>query len=201
MPEQSTSPERVTVYAASSQALDPAYYDVATRLGACLASAGFPIVFGGGGNGSMGAMADGALSAGGEVHGVIPDFLMNLEKGHQGLTSLEVVDSMRIRKERMLDNSCAVVTLPGGCGTFEEVFEAMTLKRLGQYFGPIILVNTDGYYDLLLEFLQHSVKRRFMSNAHLDLWHSVDEPEQVVPALQSIAPSTADALKSASLDA
>jgi len=149
----------------------------------------------------MGAMADGALSAGGEVHGVIPDFLMNLEKGHQGLTSLEVVDSMRIRKERMLDNSCAVVTLPGGCGTFEEVFEAMTLKRLGQYFGPIILVNTDGYYDLLLEFLQHSVKRRFMSNAHLDLWHSVDEPEQVVPALQSIAPSTADALKSASLDA
>ncbi|MEM1080874.1 MAG: TIGR00730 family Rossman fold protein, partial [Pseudomonadota bacterium] len=163
--------------------------------------AGHPIVFGGGGNGCMGAMAEGALAAGGEVHGVIPDFLMNLEKGHEGLTSLEVVENMRIRKEKMLENSRAVVTLPGGCGTFEEVFEAMTLKRLGQYFGPIIIINTAGYYDRLLEFLQHSVQEKFMSSSHLALWHTVDEPEQAVEALESIAPTTADALFSASLEA
>ena len=190
----------MTVYAASSQALASAYFNVAGRLGKALAEAGYPIVYGGGGNGLMGAMADAALAAKGEVHGVIPDFLMKLEKGHQQLTSLEVVDSMHIRKVKMLQNSRAVVTLPGGCGTFEEVFEAMTLKRLGQYFGPIILVNTDGYYDLLLEFLKHSVQQRFMSQTHLDLWHTVREPEQVIDALATIEPWSQDALQFSSLD-
>jgi len=194
------SNKRVTVYAASSHALSPNYFDVAARLGRSLASAGHPIVYGGGGTGLMGAMADAALDAGGEVHGVIPEFLTTLEKGHQRLTSMEVVPSMRIRKEKMLIDSAAVVTLPGGCGTFEEVFEAMTLKRLGQYFGPILLVNTAGYYDKLIEFLQHSVRERFMGQAHLDLWHTVDEPEDVPEALRTIEPWSADALSFASVD-
>ena len=201
MSDQTALSPRVTVYAASSQALAPAYFDVAGRLGRVLAQAGYPIVYGGGGNGLMGAMADAALAADGEVHGVIPDFLMKLEKGHQQLTSLEVVNSMHVRKQRMLENSQAVVTLPGGCGTFEEVFEAMTLKRLGQYFGPIILVNTDGYYDLLLDFLKHSVDQRFMSQAHLDLWHTVEQPEQVIDALKNLEPWSRDALRFSSLDA
>ena len=195
------SQERITVYAASSQAIDPSYFDVASRLGRALARAGHPIVYGGGGTGLMGALADAALEAGGEVHGVIPEFLMKLEKGHQELTSLDVVENMRIRKERMLVDSRAVVTLPGGCGTFEEVFEAMTLKRLGQFFGPIILVNSDGYYDKLLEFLEHSVRERFMSRAHLELWHTVDEPEDVPEALETVEPWSADALRFASVDA
>jgi hypothetical protein len=189
-----SSVERVTVYAASSQALAPEYFDVAARLGRALAEAGLPIVYGGGGTGLMGAMADAALDAGGRVHGVIPEFLMKLEKGHERLTELEVVADMRERKHRMLDNSRAVVTLPGGCGTFEEVFEAMTLKRLGQYFGPIVLVNANGYYDLLLDFLRHSVRERFMSQAHLELWHSVERPEDVPGALETIEPWSRDAL-------
>ena len=193
------SVERVTVYAASSQALAAQYVDVAARLGRTLAQAGHPIVYGGGGTGLMGAMADAALDAGGEVHGVIPEFLMDLEKGHERLTSLDVVPDMRERKHRMLADSRAVVTLPGGCGTFEEVFEAMTLKRLGRYFGPIILVNAHGYYDLLLDFLRHSVKEKFMSQAHLDLWHSVPDPEDVPEALESIEPWSADALRTASV--
>ncbi len=195
------SSKRITVYAASSHALSPNYFDVAARLGRALASAGHPIVYGGGGTGLMGAMADAALDAGGEVHGVIPEFLTTLEKGHQRLTSMEVVPSMRIRKEKMLIDSAAVVTLPGGCGTFEEVFEAMTLKRLGQYFGPILLVNTAGYYDKLIEFLQHSVRERFMGQAHLDLWHTVGEPEDVPEALRTVEPWSADALSFASIDA
>lgn len=195
------SGKRVTVYAASSQALAPEYFDVAARLGRALAGAGMPIAYGGGGSGLMGALADAATLAGGEVHGIIPEFLMDMEKGHQGLTSLEVVPDMRERKHMMLDNSRAVVTLPGGCGTFEEVFEAMTLKRLGQYFGPIILVNSNGYYDLLLQFLRHSVREKFMNQAHLDLWHTVDEPETVPEAIETVEPWSADALKFAGVEA
>jgi len=195
------SSKRVTVYAASSQALAPEYFDVAARLGRALAVSGMPIAFGGGSTGLMGKLADAAIDAGGEIHGVIPKFLMDMEKGHQRLTSLEVVADMRVRKQMMLENSRAVVTLPGGCGTFEEVFEAMTLKRLGQYFGPIILVNTNGYYDLLLDFLRHSVREKFMNQAHLDLWHTVAQPEDVPEAIETAEPWSADALKFAGVEA
>ncbi len=183
----------VTVYAASSQALDPVYIDAATRLGTALARQGYRIVYGGGGHGLMGAMADAALDSGAEVHGIIPEFLTRVEQGHQGLTSLEVVADMRTRKARMLEGSDAVITLPGGCGTFEELFEAMTLKRLGQFLGPIVLVNTRDYYRALLEFLRHSVAEHFMSQTHLDLWQTVAEPEAVPAALEQSRPWSARA--------
>lgn len=194
--------DRVTVYAASSQALHPDYISAASRLGEILAKAGHSIMFGGGGQGLMGAMAEGALAAGGEVHGVIPDFLLNIEQGHPGLTSLEVVSDMRTRKERMLEGSDAVIALPGGCGTFEELFEAMTLKRLGQFLGPIILINTNGYYDELLSFLEHSVKEHFMSPTHLAMWQSVETPEQIPQALGDAPAWSSNALhESASVKA
>jgi uncharacterized protein (TIGR00730 family) len=179
----SMSIRTVTVYAASSQALDADYVDAAARLGTVLARTGYRVVYGGGGHGLMGAMADAALAAGAEVHGIIPEFLTRVEVGHQGLTSLEVVPDMRTRKARMLDGSDAVIALPGGCGTFEEVFEAMTLKRLGQFLGPIVLVNTRQYYRTLLEFLRHSVAEHFMNQTHLDMWQTVSEPEDVPKAL------------------
>lgn len=191
---------RVTVYAASSQAVAPEYRASAERLGRSLARAGIAIVYGGGGAGLMGALADAALAEGGEVHGVIPEFLMKLERGHERLTSLDVVPDIRIRKERMLAESDGVVALPGGCGTFEELFEAMTLKRLGQFFGPIVLVNTGGYYKLLLDFLAHSVEQKFMSPTHLELWHTVDRPEEVPGALARIEPWSSDALKIAAVE-
>lgn len=178
------SVKRVAVYAASSQALDAEYVDAATRLGTVLAGTGYSVVYGGGSTGLMGALADGALAAGGEVHGVIPEFLARVERGHQGLTSLEVVADMRARKARMLEGAAAVIALPGGCGTFEELFEAMTLKRLGQFLGPIILINTRDYYDTLLEFLRFSVEERFMNRTHLEMWHTVDGPDQVPEALK-----------------
>ncbi|MFP4208144.1 MAG: TIGR00730 family Rossman fold protein [Wenzhouxiangella sp.] len=191
--------ERVTVYAASSQALAPEYTNAASRLGRTLGEAGLTIVYGGGGRGLMGAMADAALAAGTEVYGIIPEFLTRVEAGHQQLTALEIVEDMRTRKARMLEDSDAVIALPGGCGTFEELFEAMTLKRLGQFLGPIVLVNTGGYYDRLLAFLQQSVDEHFMNRAHLQMWQSVAEPEQVLDALGKAPAWSAGALDKAAV--
>lgn len=186
--------DRVTVYAASSQALHGDYISAAALLGEILAKSDHEVVFGGGGHGLMGAMADGALRAGGRVHGVMPEFLTEIEQGHPGLTSLEIVQDMRTRKEKMLERSDAVIALPGGCGTFEELFEVMTLKRLGQYLGPIVLINTRGYYDELLSFLEHSVKEHFMSMTHLNMWQSVNDPTEIPKALGDAPSWSANAL-------
>lgn len=190
---------RVTVYASSSNALAEPYYDAARRLGRTLGAAGMHIVYGGGGVGLMRAMADEALGAGAQVHGVIPGFLNTVEHGHAGLSSLMVVDDMRARKHHMLVGSDAVISLPGGSGTFEEVFEVLTLKRLGQFLGPIIFVNTNHYYDRMVEFLQHSVSERFMSQVHLEMWSLVNEPEEVLDALASAPKWNAEAGKFAAV--
>lgn len=174
---------RVTVYASSSNALADSYYDAAARLGTVLGGAALEIVYGGGGVGLMRAMADNALAAGAHVHGVIPRFLNTVEHGHKNLSRLEVVEDMRERKHRMLANSHAVVSLPGGSGTFEELFEVLTLKRLGLFLGPVVLVNTNAYFDGFVDFLQHSVRERFMAEQHLRMWSVVAEPEQVLEAL------------------
>jgi uncharacterized protein (TIGR00730 family) len=137
----------VTVYASSSAALKPIYYDAAWRTGEILAISGKSIIYGAGGSGLMGSVADGALSKNGKVYGVVPQFLQDLELTHRGLTDLRVVKEMRIRKQLMLEDSQAVVTLPGGSGTYEELFEALTMKRLGRWEGPIIIVKTIGFYD------------------------------------------------------
>jgi uncharacterized protein (TIGR00730 family) len=108
---------------------------------------------------------------------------------------------MRERKHRMLVNSDAVISLPGGSGTFEEVFEVLTLKRLGRFLGPIILVNTNNYFDRLVDFLQHSVSERFMSELHLDMWSLVDEPEEVIDAFSLAKAWGADAFKFAAVSA
>jgi len=190
---------RVTVYASSSNALAESYYDAASRLGSVLGAAGLDIVYGGGGVGLMRAMADNALAEGAHVHGVIPGFLNTVEHGHQNLSRLEVVEDMRERKHRMLVDSNAVVSLPGGSGTFEEVFEVLTLKRLGQFLGPIVLVNTNRYFDHLVTFLRHSVSERFMSELHLDMWSVVDEPEEVLDALSSAKSWSTDAFQFAAV--
>jgi len=189
----------VTVFASSSAALKPVYYDAARRLGEVLALAEKSIIYGAGGGGLMGALADGALSKNGVVHGVVPGFLQDLELTHRGLTSLKVVGDMRERKHLMLQDSDAVVTLPGGSGTYEELFEALTMKRLGQWVGPIIVVNTNGFYNGLMEFLKHSVEERFMGSSHLKMWSVVDDPEQVLEAIENADDWSSDALQYANV--
>jgi uncharacterized protein (TIGR00730 family) len=189
----------VTVYASSSSALKPVYYDAARRLGEALAEAGKSIIYGAGGSGLMGSVADGALSKNGEVYGVVPQFLQDLELTHRGLTGLRVVEEMRIRKQLMLEDSQAVVTLPGGSGTYEEMFEALTMKRLGRWLGPIILVNTNGFYNGLLKFMHHSIDECFMGGSHLKMWSVVNEPEEVLEAIENAHAWDSDALQFANV--
>jgi uncharacterized protein (TIGR00730 family) len=190
---------RVTVYASSSNALPDAYYDAAARLGAVLGRAGLGITYGGGGVGLMGVMADRALAAGASVRGVIPGFLNTVEHGHSSLEDLVVVADMRERKHRMLEESDAVVCLPGGSGTLEEVFEVITLKRLGQFLGPIVLINTLDYYDRLDAFLRHAVAERFMAERHLEMWSLVASPENVLRAFHEAPRWSAEARRFAAV--
>ena len=175
----------VTVYASSSNALHEDYYRDAQRVGEILGAAGIDVRYGGGGVGLMRAMADAALANGGHVHGVIPDFLNTVEHGHKSLPKLDVVRTMAERKQKMLEGSDAVISLPGGSGTLEELFEVLTLKRLGQFLGPVVLVNTRGYYDRVVEFLQHCIDEHFMGEGHLKMWSIIAEPDGLLEALRS----------------
>jgi uncharacterized protein (TIGR00730 family) len=176
---------RICVYCASSNQADPRFREAAFRLGELLAADGHTIVYGGGSAGSMGALADGALSQGGKVIGILPRFMADLEWGHPGLTKLELVEDMRERKHQLLTGSDAVVALPGGCGTLEELFEAITLKRLGLYFNPIVLLDTLGYWQPLDAFLQTVIEQRFMNPEHAAMWSRVATPEDVLPAIRA----------------
>jgi uncharacterized protein (TIGR00730 family) len=178
----------VCVYAASSKACHPDYHDAARRLGLFLAERHYTITYGGGAAGLMGALADGALSRGGRITGVIPRFMNDLEWGHTGLTELQLVEDMHTRKQRLLAGSDAVVALPGGSGTLEELLEAITLKRLGLYLQPIVLVNTRRFFDPLLQLLASAIEERFMDARHLAMWQVVSQPEQVVEAFETAPP-------------
>ena len=183
----------VCVYCASSRSAHPDYRVAAYRLGETLAEQGYGVVYGGGAVGSMGALADGALSRGGTVVGILPRFMAELEWGHKGLTELELVEDMRTRKHRMLVRSAAAVALPGGSGTLEELLEAISLKRLGLYLHPIVVVNTRGFFDPLIAQLGRAVDERFMDARHLEMWRVVEEPEEVPHAIESSPGWSADA--------
>jgi hypothetical protein len=184
---------RICVYCASSHHCDPLFHDAARNLGRILAEAGCTVVYGGGGIGSMGALADGALAAGGEVVGIIPRFMTEVEWQHPGLARLEVVEDMRERKHRLLTGSDAVIALPGGCGTLEELFEAITLKRLGLYFNPILLVNTKNFYTPLMGFMDDVVRERFLNPEHATMWQLVDTENDVLDAIRNTPPWPRDA--------
>ena len=184
---------RVCVYCASSTRTDPEHRQAALALGRLLAEGGVTVVCGGGAVGSMGALADGALSAGGRVVGVLPEFMQQLEWSHPRLSELQVVADMHERKRRLLDEVDGVVALPGGCGTLEELLEAITWKRLGLHFAPIVLVNVRGFYDPLVAQLERAIAEGFMDARHGAMWQVVQSPEQVLPALRESPPWPRDA--------
>lgn len=176
---------RICVYAASSAQVAPEFHAAAHALGAALAANGCTLVYGGGSQGLMGAVADGALSKQGEVIGILPKFMADLEWGHTGLTHLDLVEDMRERKHKLLTGSDAVIALPGGCGTLEELFEAITLKRLGIYFNPIVLLNTRNFYAPLQGFMQQVIDEKFMNTEHAAMWSLVDDVAQVLPVIRN----------------
>jgi uncharacterized protein (TIGR00730 family) len=190
-----TAPSKhCTVYAASSPHSPPEYLATAYRLGELLAQAGWTLVYGGGSQGSMGAVADGALAHGGDVVGILPKFMADLEWGHSKLTKLELVEDMRERKHRLLEGSHAVVALPGGCGTLEELFEAITLKRLGLYRAPIVLLDTRDYWLPLTKFMDEQViAERFMNPEHRGMWTRVTSVADVLPTILATPPWREDA--------
>jgi len=175
---------RVCVYCASSRQADPEYAEAAGRLGRSLAREGATVVYGGAAIGSMRSLADGALAEGGRVIGVLPRFMYDMELAHPGLSELVLVDDLHERKRKMIDEVDAVVALPGGSGTYEELLEAITWKRLGLFLNPIVIVNQGGFYDALLQQFQRAVDGRFMDGRHLDMWTSVADVAEVVEAIK-----------------
>lgn len=190
----------VCVYCASSRLTDDSYNKAASDLGKILATKQVDIVYGGGGAGLMGHLANEALKGGGKVFGIIPKFMVELEWGHQKCTELIIVSTMHERKKRMIENVDAVIALPGGCGTFEELIETITLKRLGLFTKPIIIVNTNKYYDHLIGLFENAVEERFMNRQHLQMWSVVEHVKDVLPAINNAPAWTQDAHQFAAVE-
>jgi len=155
----------ICVYAGSASGNKAEFTEKAMELGFAIADKGCSMVYGGGSNGLMGVTADAALSKGAKVTGIITEQLDAIEVGHKGLTNLEIVSSMHKRKARMAELSDAIISLPGGVGTWEELFEALAWNQLGFYSKPIILFNVGGYYSSLYQFSKDSVEEGFLPNS------------------------------------
>jgi uncharacterized protein (TIGR00730 family) len=183
--------QRICVYCGSNAGTDPAYRAAAERVGRLLAGRGIGVVYGGGKVGLMGAVADAALAAGGEVVGIIPQALMDREVGHAGLTRLEVVDSMHARKLRMADLSDAFLALPGGIGTLEELVEVFTWSQLGIHAKPCALLDVAGFYRPLVSFFDHAVTEGFLRPEHRATLLVSDDPEALLDAIADWVPATA----------
>lgn len=160
----------VCVYSASSTKIDSVYFETARELGTLLARNDIRVVNGAGNMGLMAAVSDAALAAGGHVTGVIPRFMVEQNWHHTGLSELIEVDTMHERKQKMAALSDAVIALPGGCGTLEELLEVITWKQLGLYLNPIVILNVKGYYDPLLEMFNRAAEEHFMGARHMDIW-------------------------------
>jgi uncharacterized protein (TIGR00730 family) len=174
---------RICVYCGSSNNVAPHYKAAAFEVGAELARRGIGVVYGGGRVGLMGQVAEGALSEGGEVYGVIPAKLQALELGHIDLTELFVVDSMHARKMMMAQLSDAFIALPGGFGTLEELAEATTWTQLNYHIKPVGLLNLGGYYDPLLAWISHAHQEGFIRDLHAGLISTEDNIEGLLDAL------------------
>ena len=175
----------ICVYCASSGRIANIYFEATERLARELVRTGTFVVYGGGASGLMGKLADTVLAEGGKIRGVIPHFMDKIEWTHPGLTEVVLTETMHERKMKFLDGTDALVALPGGTGTLEELLEAITLKRLGLLTIPIVILNTGGYYSPLLEMFEKAIRENFMRDKHREMWTFVNEPEEVLPAIRN----------------
>ena len=178
--------KRICVYCGSSVGNQPRYREAALAMGAVLASRKIGLVYGGGNVGLMGVIADAVLAGGGEVIGVIPQSLADREIAHSGVTDLRIVDSMHTRKALMADLSDAFIAMPGGFGTFEEIFEAVTWTQLGVHRKPCGLLNVGGFYTPLALFIDQAVSEGFIKPVHRESIVVDDSPERLVTALAAV---------------
>jgi uncharacterized protein (TIGR00730 family) len=183
------SPSRsICVFAGSSSGNDPALLESAVALGRALVARGYGLVYGGASIGLMGRVADTVLSAGGQVIGVMPDFLVAHEIAHRSLTELKVTTSMHERKDMMASLSDGFIALPGGFGTLEEFFEVITWAQLGLHTKPCALLNVNGYYDSLLRFLDTAVESRLLRQENRDMVLVAPNAEALLDRMQAYAP-------------
>ena len=175
----------VCVYSASSTKIDAVYFQAAETLGRLLAEHHIRLINGAGSIGLMCSVADAVLKNGGEVTGVIPRFMVEQNWHHTGLTELIEVESMHERKRKMADLSDGIIALPGGCGTLEELLEIITWKQLGLYLNPIVILNTNGYFDPLLAMLQRAVDENFMREQHGAIWHVASTPQEAIDLIHA----------------
>ena len=180
--------ETICIFAGSSVGNRKIYTETAKDLAASIIDHGYKIVFGGGSVGLMGILADAALDAGGHITGIITEQLNGIEVGHKGLSELVIVETMHDRKKEMAVRSDAVVCLPGGVGTWEEFFESLTWNQLGLQSKPIILLNLDGYYTLLSQFVEHSVAEGFLPRSTANELIFVNSIAEAIEQLQQYVP-------------
>lgn len=180
--------KRLAVYCGSATPADARFIDNAREVGRKLAENGIGVVYGGGRLGLMGAVADSALAAGGEVIGVIPKALVDAEVAHRGLTELHVVDTMHQRKKAFTDLSDGFVTLPGGTGTMDELWEAMSWAQIGYHAKPVGLLNVAGYYDGLLSFVETMGEAGFLRPQHRDILIAADTLDDLLVRMAAHEP-------------
>ncbi len=187
---------KACVFCASSTKVPQYYLDEATALGERLVAEGWGMVYGGGSVGLMGAVADAMLAKGGEVVGVIPHFMKEVEWDHKGVADMRLTDTMSERKQMMISMSDAIIVLPGSTGTLDELFEAVSDKKLGLLSQPIVLLNSDGFYDHTIAQLKLMVDKQFMTQKHMDVLSvakSIDEVIQIINAAPAVSVSLTDA--------
>ena len=177
--------KRITVFCASSRMIDSKYFEAARQLAEVLTKNNITAVYGGGAVGLMGALADYMLQNGGNIAGVIPQFMMKVEWGHPGVKRMIITKDMHERKRILIDGVDAVVALPGGSGTLEELLEVISLKRLGKFIRPVIIINTAGFYDPLVVLLNKMVEENFMRLDHLKMWTVINHPSELIEAIHS----------------
>jgi uncharacterized protein (TIGR00730 family) len=192
--------KKVCVFCASSPGIDKVYFRDAELLGKIFVENNIHVIYGGGAAGLMGHLADTIISEGGQISGIIPRFMKDMNWAHTGIPEMIEVISMHERKKLMISDVDAVVALPGGVGTLEELTEVITLKQLGQFFSPIIILNTAGFYKHLDEFLRKMIDEHFMRQMHKDIWQIVNTPSEVIPAIINAAPWDGSAIKFAAVE-
>lgn len=175
----------VCVFASSSSRIDNRFATAAAELGYLFAMSGISVIYGGGGIGLMGVLADAVMEKGGTITGVIPSFMNDEGWGHPHVREMIVTDDMGERKKNMFARADAVVALPGGIGTLEELTEAITLKQLGLFKGPVIILNTLGFYEPLIHLLEKMIEGNFMRDEHKGMWNIASTPGEIINLLSN----------------
>jgi len=184
----------VSVFCASSQKVDPVYLQAAYELGELFSHHSINVYYGGGALGLMGQLADAMIKEGGKITGIIPGFMLEQGWGHPDIEHI-VVQDMHERKKKLAENTDAIVSLPGGVGTMEELLEMITLKQLGQILSPIVILNINDFFDPLLKLFDQMIEQHFMREIHKNIWTVIQKPADVLDAIRNAPKWDGSAIK------